>query len=209
MTAGVRTKWIAGPVSELQNWSGSIPLSGVRKKDITFLEEENSEGHCIASHIYCFLEEKEPTLLEEPVQDERSRESFREETHVTRCVDQMLSHFITCILLISDEGNESMLYTDLCTGKTLVMDKCLFFVDKNFHSEKDLLLGFCWLDYNKVAKGIALKCSNLWASLVAQLVKNPPAMPGNLGSISGLARSPGEGKGHPLQHSAWRIPWIV
>lgn len=143
MTAGVRTKWIAGLVSELQNWSGSIPLSGVRKKDITFLEEENSEGHCIASHIYCFLEEKEPTLLEEPVQDERSRESFREETHVPRCVDQMLSHFITCILLISDEGNESMLYTDLCTGKTLVMDKCLFFVDKNFHSEKDLLLGFC------------------------------------------------------------------
>ena len=158
---------------------------------------------CIASHIYCFLEEKKkkPTLPEEPVQDERSRESFREETHVPRCVDQILSHFITCILLISDEGNESILYTDLCTGKTLVMDKCLFFVDKNFHSEKDLLLGFCWLDYNKFAKGVALKYSNLWASLVAQLVKNPYGMPGNLGSISRLGRSLGEGKGHPLQYS--------
>ena len=29
---------------------------------------------------------------------------------------------------------------------------------------------------------------------------------GDLGSIPGLGRSPGEGKGYPL---AWRIPWIV
>ena len=36
-------------------------------------------------------------------------------------------------------------------------------------------------------------------SLVAQLVRNPPA--GDLGSIPGLGRSPGEGKGHPLQYS--------
>ena len=35
------------------------------------------------------------------------------------------------------------------------------------------------------------------ASLVAQLVKNPPV--GDLGSIPGLGRSPGEGKGYPLQ----------
>ena len=39
-----------------------------------------------------------------------------------------------------------------------------------------------------------------WASLVAQLVKNPPAMM-DLGSIPGLRRSPGEGKGYPLQYS--------
>ena len=36
-----------------------------------------------------------------------------------------------------------------------------------------------------------------WASLVAYLVKNPPAM----GSIPGLGRSPGEGKGYSLQYS--------
>ena len=30
---------------------------------------------------------------------------------------------------------------------------------------------------------------------------------GDLGSIPGLGRSPGEGKGYPLQ--AWRIPWTV
>ena len=41
--------------------------------------------------------------------------------------------------------------------------------------------------------------------LVAQLVKNLPAMwetwVGDLGSIPGLGRFPGEGKGYPHQHS--------
>ena len=36
---------------------------------------------------------------------------------------------------------------------------------------------------------------------MAQLVKNPPANAGDLGSIPGLGRSPGEGKGYPLQYS--------
>jgi len=36
-----------------------------------------------------------------------------------------------------------------------------------------------------------------WASLVAQLVRNP----GDMGLIPGLGRSPGEGKGYPLQYS--------
>ena len=43
------------------------------------------------------------------------------------------------------------------------------------------------------------------ASLVAQSVKNPPTMletwVGDLGLIPGLGRSPGEGKGYPLQYS--------
>ena len=39
------------------------------------------------------------------------------------------------------------------------------------------------------------------ASLVAQVVKNPPVTPGDLGSISGLGRSPGEGNSYPLQYS--------
>ena len=38
--------------------------------------------------------------------------------------------------------------------------------------------------------GYPLQCS--WASLVAQLVKNLPAVWGDLGSIPGLGRSPGE-----------------
>ena len=30
---------------------------------------------------------------------------------------------------------------------------------------------------------------------------------GDLGSIPGLGRSPGEGNGNPLQYSCWRVPW--
>ena len=37
--------------------------------------------------------------------------------------------------------------------------------------------------------------------LVAWLVKNLPAVQGDLGSIPGLGRPPGEGKGYPLQYS--------
>ena len=39
-----------------------------------------------------------------------------------------------------------------------------------------------------------------WASLVAQLVKNPPAIL-ETGLIPGLGRSPGEGEGYTLQYS--------
>lgn len=61
-------------------------VSGVRKKGIKFLEEENNEGHWTI-YLYCFTNVllfggKKNNLPEEPVQDERSRESFREETHV-------------------------------------------------------------------------------------------------------------------------------
>ena len=44
----------------------------------------------------------------------------------------------------------------------------------------------------------------IWASLVAQVVKEPPANAGDsrgVGSVPGLGRSPGEGNGNPLQDS--------
>ena len=53
------------------------------------------------------------------------------------------------------------------------------------------------------------------ASPVAQMVKNPPAKKkkkesachaGDLGSIPGLGRSSGEGKGYPLQYSCLENP---
>ena len=50
-------------------------------------------------------------------------------------------------------------------------------------------------------EGIGYLLQYSWACLVAQLVKNPPAMWETLGSVPGLARSPGEGKGYPLQYS--------
>ena len=39
------------------------------------------------------------------------------------------------------------------------------------------------------------------ASLVDQMVKNPACNAGDLGSIPGSGRSPGEGNGNPLQYS--------
>ena len=50
-------------------------------------------------------------------------------------------------------------------------------------------------------EGIGYPLQYSWASLVAQLVKNLPAIRGDLGLIPGLGRSPGEGKGYPLQYS--------
>ena len=55
----------------------------------------------------------------------------------------------------------------------------------------------------------------VWTSLVAQTVKRLSINAGDLGSIPGSGRFPGEGNGNPLQYSclenpmdggAWR-PW--
>ena len=45
-----------------------------------------------------------------------------------------------------------------------------------------------------------------WASLVAQLVKESACNAEDLGSIPGLGRFPGEGKGYPLQYSGLENP---
>ena len=50
-------------------------------------------------------------------------------------------------------------------------------------------------------EGIGYPLQYSWASLVAQLVKNLPAMREDLGSIPGLGRFSGEGKGYSLQYS--------
>ena len=39
------------------------------------------------------------------------------------------------------------------------------------------------------------------------MVKNPPANAGDVGSIPGSGRSPGEGNGTHASILAWRIPW--
>ena len=44
------------------------------------------------------------------------------------------------------------------------------------------------------------------ASLVAQMVKNPPAMQGHPSSIPGSGRSPGEGNAYPFQYSCLENP---
>ena len=48
-----------------------------------------------------------------------------------------------------------------------------------------------------------------WASLVAQVVKNPPANAKDIrdvGSIPGLGKSPGGWHGNPLQYSCLENP---
>ena len=49
-------------------------------------------------------------------------------------------------------------------------------------------------------------CSTV-SVVLGSVVKNLPANGGDMGSTSGLRRSPEEGKGNPLQHSCLRIPW--
>ena len=46
-----------------------------------------------------------------------------------------------------------------------------------------------------------------WASLVAQTVKSLPAVLGDLGSIPGLGRSPGEMATY-ASVLTWEIPWM-
>ena len=50
-------------------------------------------------------------------------------------------------------------------------------------------------------EGIGYPLQDSWASLVAQLVKNPPAVQEDLSLIPGLGRSPREENGYPLQYS--------
>ena len=45
-----------------------------------------------------------------------------------------------------------------------------------------------------------------WASLVAQLLKNPPTNAGDTGSIPGSGKSPGDGNGNPFQYSCLGNP---
>ena len=57
-------------------------------------------------------------------------------------------------------------------------------------------------------EGIIYPLQYSWASLVAQMVKNPPAMweTWDVGLIPGLGRSPGGGHDNPLQYSCLETP---
>ena len=58
-------------------------------------------------------------------------------------------------------------------------------------------------------EGIGYPLQYSWASLVAQLVKNMPAMWADLGLIPGLGRSREKGKATHSSILAWRIPWTI
>ena len=50
-------------------------------------------------------------------------------------------------------------------------------------------------------EGIGYPLQYSWVSLMAQLVENLPCSVGDLSSVPGSGRSPGERKGYPLQYS--------
>ena len=56
-------------------------------------------------------------------------------------------------------------------------------------------------------EGLGYPLQYSWASLLAQMVKDPPAMGETWGLIPELVRSPGKGNGNSLQYSCLEIPW--
>ena len=56
-------------------------------------------------------------------------------------------------------------------------------------------------------KGIGYPLQDSWASLVAQLVKNPPAMKETMVQLLGQEDLPEEGMATHSSILAWRIPW--
>ena len=67
-------------------------------------------------------------------------------------------------------------------------------------AEVDVFLEFPCFLHDPANVGNLISGSSTF-SLVAQLAKNPLANAGDLVSIPGLGRSPGERKGYPLQYS--------
>ena len=51
--------------------------------------------------------------------------------------------------------------------------------------------------------------SEIWGFPGGSVVKNPPANPGDVGSVPGSGRSPGEVNGNPLQYSCLENPMDI
>ena len=56
-------------------------------------------------------------------------------------------------------------------------------------------------------EGIGYPLQYSWASLMAQMVNNLPAMQGRPGFNPWVGNTPGEGKGYPLQYSGLENPY--
>ena len=72
----------------------------------------------------------------------------------------------------------------------------------------------CWVNFLRVYLVLCLKCISLlphlyWASLVAQQVKNLPAMQETWVSPLGWEDPLKKGKATRSSILAWRIPWTV
>ena len=60
-----------------------------------------------------------------------------------------------------------------------------------------------------LGEGIGYPLQYSWASLVAQLVKNPPAMQETWGLFLGWEDPLGKGKATHSSILTWRIPWTI
>lgn len=141
MTVGVRTEWIAGLCQNRKTGQEASRYLVSEKKTSHFWKRRTVRNTAsLHTSIAFWRKKKQPSRKNQS----RMRGAERASGKKLTSPDVSIKCYPTSLhASFSGEGNESMLYTDLCTGKILVMDKCLFFVDKNFHSEKDFSLGFC------------------------------------------------------------------
>ena len=118
------------------------------------------------------------------------------------CIDITISESIWLIVLI------------ICSIALLVLPTCFITYSKIdvkisdlefFDTFVKLCLPDRWKNFTLIlflkVYFISLYSSHIRTSLVALMVKNLPTMQGELSSVPGLGRSPGEGNGNPLQYS--------
>ena len=93
-------------------------------------------------------------------------------------------------------------------SQTQTQEKCGFFFSKFNISASKFQLSRVAAKFTLV---VILGSFNLFGFPGGSTGKESTCNAGELGSIPGLGRSPGEGKGYPLQYSGvfWRIPWTV
>ena len=72
--------------------------------------------------------------------------------------------------------------------------------------KNDLRITLSWFKLHAVCKSIFQSPFNLFGIPGGSVVKNPPVNAGDMGSILGSGRSPGEGNGNLLQYSCLRNP---
>ena len=104
----------------------------------------------------------------------------------------MIAHFFLLLNNIPLSGC-TMVYVSICFYRFFVL--CWSIIDLQ-----------CCVGFRCIAKWFSYTYTYIWASLVAQMLKNLPAMKKALGSIPGLGRSPGGGQGNPLQYSCLENP---
>ena len=82
------------------------------------------------------------------------------------------------------------------------------FMPGEFHGQRSLVGYSPWVCKQlDTTEQLTKPWAGIKVSFIAQLVKKSACNAGDLGSIPGLGRSPGEGNGNPLQYSCLKNPW--